>query len=190
MQINSLGHINIIVDDLEAATEHYCRILSCEPVQTFPHFKNIGFSKSAGFLTDPDKVDVSIRFLRIKTTGIFLELMEYHNPKGEDKIQVRRTNDLGGPRHICLKVKNIHEAFSFIKSQKDIRLITDSPSYKPFKIDPITPDEFYFHDPKENANHESKLNICKIIAQISYFYFVDKYGIQWEFEEGHDDIGH
>ena len=34
-----------------------------------------------------------------------------------------------------------------------------------------------------------KEKVCGIIGKIRFFYIVDKYGIQWEFEEGHTDIG-
>ena len=30
---------------------------------------------------------------------------------------------------------------------------------------------------------------ARILSQVRYFYFVDKYGLQWEFEQGHSDIG-
>jgi len=34
-----------------------------------------------------------------------------------------------------------------------------------------------------------KNEVVDVIGGIRYFYFIDKYGIQWEFEEGHTDIG-
>ena len=30
---------------------------------------------------------------------------------------------------------------------------------------------------------------AKILGQVRYFYFIDRYGLQWEFEQGHTDIG-
>ena len=74
IQYDTLGHINIIVDDVERATEFYVRALGAVPMQDFPHFRNIGFAKSAGFLEHPENVDVTIRFLRLPTPdGVFIE---------------------------------------------------------------------------------------------------------------------
>jgi hypothetical protein len=35
----------------------------------------------------------------------------------------------------------------------------------------------------------AKEAICEIVKGIRFFYAVDRYGIEWEFEEGHADIG-
>lgn len=36
---------------------------------------------------------------------------------------------------------------------------------------------------------ERKHQTAKILSEVRYFYFIDKYGLQWEFEQGHTDIG-
>ena len=36
---------------------------------------------------------------------------------------------------------------------------------------------------------ERKQQTAKILSEVRYFYFIDKYGLQWEFEQGHTDIG-
>jgi methylmalonyl-CoA/ethylmalonyl-CoA epimerase len=61
---DSLGHINVVVTDLEEATRFYQALFGASVEQTFPHFKNVGFARSAGFLDDAESVDVSIRFLK------------------------------------------------------------------------------------------------------------------------------
>ena len=188
-EFQSLGHFNIVVDNIDEATKFYCNLFNCEQVQTFPRFKNIGFAKSAGFLSNAHEVEVTIRFIKIPKAEIYLELFEYHNPKGSNVIAFKKTNDIGGARHICIRVKNIDEAFTYIKSLKDVTLISDSPDYKPFQIDDISPEQFYFHDSNLENNSAEKQSVCKIIGTIRYFYFIDKYGLQWELEEGHDDIG-
>ncbi|WP_226020475.1 VOC family protein [Serratia symbiotica] len=183
----SLGHINIVVDDIEKAIKYYTELFFCRPKQFFPHFKNVGFSKSAGFI---DRVvDVSICFLEIPNTGIFLELMEYHDPIGYKSSVEKKTNNIGGVGHICIKVGNIDYAFNHIKNTKDTKLISLSEKYKPFFISPITKDDFNLFDEQHESSIEEKENVCSIIKKIRYFYFLDKYNIQWEFEQGHDDIG-
>jgi methylmalonyl-CoA/ethylmalonyl-CoA epimerase len=86
-----------------------------------------------------------------------------------------------------LKVTNIDEAFEYIKKQ-EVKLINGSPKYRPFKIDNITQDDFYFFDKKKEKDINAKIEICNVISNIKYFYFLDKYGIQWELEQGHTDI--
>lgn len=70
--------------------------------------------------------------------------MQYHSPISESYIRDKKVNDIGGVGHICLRVNDIDNAFTFIKKQSDVKLVSVSDEYKPFKIDPITPDEFYF----------------------------------------------
>lgn len=190
IEFDRLGHINVIVDDIDFASDFYAQLFGAIKVQRFPHFKNIGFAKSAGFLESPSTVDVSIEFLNIPGANIFLELFCYHTPQGAKDITFKKTHDMGGPRHICIRVKDIDKAFAHVKSMDGVRLINDSPEYKPFKIDEIHPNEFMFYDEALENNPAEKQKVCDIIGNIRYFYFVDRYGIQWEFEQGHSDVGH
>jgi len=189
VQFDGFGHINIVVDDLEKAADYYAGLLGAKKVQEFPHFKNIGFSKSAGFLDRPEDVDVSICFLEIPDAGLFIELFEYHHPPGDQTIHSHKTNDMGGPRHICLRVKDIDKAFNHVKNYEGVRLINPSTEYEAFKIDEITPDQFKFADPALESSHSEKQNVCDTVGSTRYFYFIDRYGVQWEFEQGHEDIG-
>jgi methylmalonyl-CoA/ethylmalonyl-CoA epimerase len=107
---DSLGHINVVVPDLEEATRFYHTLFNASVEQTFRHFKNQGFARSAGFLEHPESVDVSIRFLKItfgRSADLFLELFTFHSPAGRQEITFKKTNDMGGPRHVCLRVTNI-----------------------------------------------------------------------------------
>lgn len=189
MKFHGLGHINIVVDNIKDASDFYEKIFGGIPHQEFNKFKNIGFAKSAGFMDNPEDVCVTIRFIEIPGTPIFIELMEYHSPKGNATSVIKKTNDFGGVGHICLRVENIDEAFEFIRNQKGIRLISENEHYRPFRIDNIKPSEFYFIDSEKENDKVSKDEVCKIVGNIRYFYFIDKYGIQWEFEQGHSDIG-
>ena len=144
--LDSPGHINVVVPDLEEATRFYKTLFDASVEQTFPHFKNPGFARSAGFLEDPESVDVSIRFLKIpfgRSEDLFLELFTFHNPAGRQEIMPRKTNDVGGPRHVCLRVTNIDEVFAHVKSVDGVHLINDSPEYRPFFISPISSRQRY-----------------------------------------------
>ena len=66
----------MVVTDLEEATRFYEALFGASVEQTFPHFKNVGFARSAGFLDDPESVDVSIRFLKFsfkRSEDLFLD---------------------------------------------------------------------------------------------------------------------
>ena len=190
IQFDTLGHINVVVNDIEEATEFYRDLFGAVPIQDFPHFKNNGFAKSAGFLSDPDHVDVTVRFLQLPTKeGVMIELMQYFQPTGQVVEHYKKPNDMNCLGHIAFRIKNIDEAFMHVKNIKGVRLISDSEQYKPYKIDNIKPQEFSFFDKKLESDPVEKEKVCGIIGKIRFFYIVDKYGIQWEFEEGHTDIG-
>ncbi|KAF5425570.1 MAG: maltose O-acetyltransferase [Candidatus Methanomarinus sp.] len=189
INFESVSHINIVVDDIERATEFYFRVFRAIPIQEFPHFRNIGFAKSAGFVENPEDVDVTIRFLRIPTKeGLVLELMRYFSPDGQNVGIEKITNGIGYVGHIALRVTNIDESFEFLKSLDDVRLISDHPEYKPFKIDMIEPSEFLFFDPELEASIDEKRKVCEIIGGIKYFYFVDPWNVQWELEQAPSDM--
>lgn len=185
-----VGHVNIIVEDIDAASDYYAELFGAEPRQDWRDFRNAGFAKSAGFLTNPEDVHVSIRFMEIPGANLFLELMCYHNQDGSKEITYKKTHDLGGPRHICLRVDNMDAAFAHIKQMDGVQLINPSPEYQAFQIDEPPTSEIHLPSDNERDNIAEKQKICKIIGGIRYFYFLDKYGLQWEFECGHDDIGH
>jgi len=185
INFKGLSHINIVVDDINSGIEYYKKLFNVIPLQKLSHFKNIGFAKSAGFIENPENIELSIVFLQLPNTNFVIEMMEYHNPKGIKKIDSNKlTYQIGNVRRIALKVDNIENAFDYLKSATDVKFISDSPEYKPYKIDNITPKEFEFFDDKLEQDLTIKQNVCNIVNQIKYFIFIDKYGIQWELEQG------
>ena len=58
---------------------------------------------------------------------------------------------------MCYAVQDVDKAFAFLKNQPDARFISDDPDYKPVRLDPFP---------------------------LTFFYWLDPYGIQWECEEG------
>ena len=184
-----LSHVCIIVDDIMEAFRYYERILGAEPDQCIPHYRNKGFFQAAGFVECPEEGDISIGFLNVPGTGLTMEIMEYHNPKGRKEPMIFGANDVSGARHVALKVKNIEEAFDYIKAQPDVTLINTSPAYRVFQISETNPEDFYYFDPVKEADKNGKKEAADILSHVKYFYFIDKYGLQWEFEQGHTDIG-
>ena len=96
---------------------------------------------------------------------------------------------VSGARHVALKITNIDEAFLHIKSMPDTRLINETDDYQVFQISETYPDEVHFFDQDMKEMDERKQQTAKILSEVRYFYFIDKYGLQWEFEQGHTDIG-
>ena len=162
---DSLGHINVVVTDLEEATQFYQELFGASVEQTFPHFKNVGFARSAGFLDDPESVDVSIRFVKFsfkRSEDLFLELFVFHCPPGRQEITPRKTNDVGGPRNVCLRVTNIDEVFAHVKSIAGVHLINESPEYRPYFISPIKPRAIELPEADQDTA-EAKEAICEIV---------------------------
>ncbi|MEG0961594.1 MAG: VOC family protein [Lachnospiraceae bacterium] len=184
-----LSHVCVIVDDIMEAFEYYKRILGAVPDQCIPHYRNKGFFEAAGFVDDAKQCDISIGFLTVPGAGLTIEIMEYHIPQGRKEPVVFGANDVSGARHVALKVSNIEEAFAHIKAQPDATLINETSDYKVFQISSTEPSDFYYFDKEREADAQGKQVAADILGQIQYFYFIDRYGLQWEFEQGHSDIG-
>jgi purine nucleosidase len=84
--------------------------------------------------------------------------MTYRFPVGSSEVVYRNTNDMGGIRHVAMEVSNAEKVFYYLKEQPDVKLINDSPDYgPPEELTPVT---------------------------ITFFYWLDPWGVQWEMEEG------
>lgn len=184
-----LSHVCVIVDNIMEAFEYYKRVLGAVPDQCIPHYRNKGFFEAAGFVRDAEQCDVSIGFLTVPGAGLTIEIMEYHAPQGRREPLIFAANDVSGARHVALKVSNIEEAFAHIKAQPDARLINETHDYQVYQISHTEPTDFYYFDPAREADAAAKQSASDILGQIKYFYFIDRYGLQWEFEQGHTDIG-
>lgn len=162
LRVLAVSHINIIVDDIDKATEFYQRTLgfvvaaNADGPMDYRRYTDPAFARDAGF---PDgQVDVDVRFLRHPQAGVHLELMRYHAPRGDQTIPFRKTNDLGGPRHIALEVTDINAILQHLHNQPDIPWISR---------DPAT-------GGPENVGD----------TDIAFFYWMDPHGVQWEMEQG------
>ncbi|KJY82956.1 nucleoside hydrolase [Vibrio galatheae] len=158
-----LSHVNIIVEDVDSAADYYHNVLGFERAVDDQgqkmDYRNVSmdeFNQDAG-LANQD-VEVDVLFLKHPYASIYLELMRYHRPIGKSEIPPQpKTYDLGGPRHIALEVSNCTAVFNYLKAQEGVTMINPSHDYHPEKLNGFP---------------------------ISFFYWVDKYGVQWEMEEG------
>lgn len=157
------SHLNIIVDNVDEAETFYRQVLGFEQAydadgnkMDYQGVEMRAFALDAGLMDGKVKVDV--RFLRHPQAGIFLELMVYHEPVGTHVLPPQpKTYDFGGPRHIALEVSNCAEVFAYLDGMEGVTMINTSRDYHPVKLDGFP---------------------------ITFFYWIDKYGIQWEMEEG------
>ena len=65
---------------------------------------------------------------------------------------------MSGVGHIALEVTDAKSVFKFLKKQPDVKMINSSKKYGP---------------PEKLDNFD-----------ISFFYWLDPYGVQWEMEQG------
>ncbi|MGY3571496.1 nucleoside hydrolase [Vibrio paucivorans] len=158
-----LSHINVIVDDVVEAANYYQRVLGFEAAfdEQGNKMEYLGvsmaeFNQDAG-LAGQD-VNVDVKFVKHPYAKLYIELMTYHQPVGKQTLPEQpKTYDFGGPRHIALEVSNCNQVFNYLKSQPDAKLIDPRPDYHPEKLAGFP---------------------------ITFFYWIDKYGVQWEMEEG------
>lgn len=187
--IIGLSHICIFVDDMEQAVDYYRDLLGVQPDHCLFHWRNEGFFKAGGFVEEAAEGDVSIAFVNVPGTKLTLELMQYHYPKGRTEPVTFAANDVSGARHVALKVTNIEAAFAHIQAMPDTRLINETEAYKVYQISETQPSDVRFFDQAPGETDARNVETANILGQVRYFYFIDRYGLQWEFEQGHTDIG-
>ncbi|MBI4367655.1 MAG: VOC family protein [Deltaproteobacteria bacterium] len=165
--IHGISHVNIVVDDIEIATELYGSLLGFEPARNADgpmDYRGVdlaSFARNAGFADG--KVHVDIQFLRHPRVGLFLELMRYRHPQGSDTAAIKAPYDVGGIKHIAFVVDDAVGAYEFIRAQQEryaqrglsIRIRGDG------------------HVPEQLTPFPYK-----------FFYWIDPWGVQWEMEEG------
>lgn len=153
----AISHINAVVDDSVEEGAKYYEMLGFYPAANADGPMNYPNITNYGFCVDAgfDACRVDILFLKHEVINLYLELFLYYEPVGDSVIPIKQTNDVGGIRHIAVEVEDAVATYNELKSKDHQgRFIT--------KDTPIPLDPFPY----------------------TFFYWVDKYGIQWEFEQG------
>ena len=160
--IAALSHINVVVNDVNEAAEYYEAVLGFLPASNangpmnYPNITLESFCLDAGFADGVCQLD--ILFMKHPTLNIYLELFNYITPEGNQTYPTNRPNDLGGIRHVALEVLNATETyFSLLKLPHQGEIISTVPESGPLELTPFP---------------------------YTFFYWRDKYGVIWEFEEG------
>jgi catechol 2,3-dioxygenase-like lactoylglutathione lyase family enzyme len=163
----AISHLNVVVEDIEAAAQFYRSVLGFENATNDDgpmEYRNVdldSFARDAGFADG--RVDVDILFMKHPAIGLYLELFTYRHPKGDQSVQFRQTNDMGGIRHIAVEVPDAVAAHAFLQEkQKEY-------AAKGLEIRILCGD----HVPEELTPFPYK-----------FFYWVDPWGVQWEMEQG------
>ena len=115
--------------------------------------------------------------------------MCYHNPEGRKEPVIFAANDVSGAFDVALKITYFVEDFIYIKAQPDVTLINTTKDYKVYQISKTDPSDFHYFDKEKEDDLQMKQKAADILGNTKYFYFIDNYGLQWEFEQGHTDIG-
>jgi purine nucleosidase len=151
-----ISHLNVIMKDMqmmEEATQFYASTLGFVVAWSVW----LGDETSRHFAVDAglgDSARLLVRFMVHPNAGFHIELMMYVYPTGDTEIHYRRTNDVGGIRHVALEVIDAVAAWKWLNGRPGVKLLSDCP---PETLSP---------DPQK------------------FFYWLDPYGVQWEFEEG------
>ena len=165
--VQAISHINVVVEDLDIATEYYGTVLGFERATNadgpmdYPGVDLASFARDAGFADGRVKVD--IRFMRHPEIGLYLELFTFHHPLGDQDVRRRHTNDMGGIRHFAVEVPDAVAAHAFIREQQQAYARLG------LRIDVLGGD----HVPEEISPYPYR-----------FFYWVDPWGVQWEMEQG------
>jgi len=178
LDIRSIGHINVVVPNIDEAEKYYLEIFSAKLVASLPHFKNEGMTKNMGLAN----ADLSEKIIKFSHCNLVILLIEFHTEAGSKEIPKNNLNDMGGPRHIGLNVENIEASFDFLKSRSDIEILNSS-DFRPVTYSPITPDQFHLASQDADQNQQEKQRLAELLSKKKSFYFRDKYGVIWEIEE-------
>jgi catechol 2,3-dioxygenase-like lactoylglutathione lyase family enzyme len=159
--IAAISHINVVVNDsIDMGTTYYEETLGCMPAYNtdgkmeYRNITNYGFCLDAGF--DEGACRVDIVFLKHEVLNLYLELFYYYDPyQGNLQLPTFETNDVGGIRHLAVEVEDAVSTYNELKAMDHQgRCITQET--------PVPLDSFPY----------------------TFFYWVDKYRTQWEFEQG------
>ncbi len=176
LEVKCLGHLSIVVPNIEEAQSYYQTLFGVEPVISFQNFKNKGYSKNMGL----QDAEVHIRMMRFDHCNLVLELLQFAEPKSSQEISKFKINDLGGPRSITLHVEDVLRAFDVLKGKEGIEVL-NSEDYRPVALSPIQSDQFILG--KEDNKLEAKERIAENFSEKHFFVFRDPYGVIWKIEE-------
>jgi len=121
MQFKKIDHVNIVINDLEAAKDF---------------FSYLGFVVLKAGKLEGDSINKIVNFPNVKAEYVALaipgsetnlELIKYYSPAGEKDPQLSVPNQIGF-RHIAIEVKGIEEVVLSLKN-KGIKFFSEIQTY-------------------------------------------------------------
>lgn len=104
--IKKIDHINIVVTNLEEATQFFTDLLGFQ-VSKKGHLSGKWIDKVVGL----DDVDAKYVQLILPGAETNMELIQYYNPKSESDKNISKSNQIGF-RHMALEVKEIEKIYA------------------------------------------------------------------------------
>jgi catechol 2,3-dioxygenase-like lactoylglutathione lyase family enzyme len=174
----AISHIAINTDDTFAAADYDLSVLGFElayegtkPV-SYKDYNAAEFCYNAGFAFPDDgevACNIDLVWLKHPITGNFLELITYKKIPGKETFATRGVNDRGGVSHIALEVIDAKETYRALKAHPraggTFTQIFD-------KVVPCI------------GGNQKGPCILPDDGTVNFFYWIDRYGVQWEFESG------
>ena len=150
--LESIDHVNIVVDDLDTMLRFYTKVLGL----TITKEATIsgGWVGRVVGLTD---VEADVVYLEFDGGGPRVELIRYRKPKGRRPAGVDVANSTG-LRHLAFRVRDIEVTVASLRAAgvelwSDIEVVPDAQvTYK----DGVRKRLLYFRDPEENL-----LELCE-----------------------------
>lgn len=176
-------HVCVIVPDIMEAFDFYQRLLGVESVRCIAHYRDERLFQAAGFAEYPGTGEVAMCFLSVPGAGLTIRLIEYDPPQDQTESITLHAEGVNGTRHVTVAVENIEGAFAHIQAQPDVLLINTSLDYRTYLITRTDPDDFR-HLPSAAGPSRDTM---RILSWVKHFYFIDKYGLQWNFTQSHSE---
>ena len=179
-----LSHFAVIVPNSIEAVNYYRKLLGFE-IQIYPpghseypkpmEFYNLQLPEFFAIAGLDKTGTVDCVWLQHPVIGLTLEIFAYHSPVGEQTFHRRGPNAMGGIGHIALEVLDANKAYHVLRKKAE--------------TDPTLEINFMLEDSlKQDGPPDLPAEISLPGGfsgqRVSFFYFTDRYGVQWEFESG------
>jgi len=170
--LRGLSHICINVDDVEEAAEWYARVFDYEywvgkinGKFIFKNMQNYQICRKIGLDSESAKsCRFDVAWIHHPHMHLTLELFHWLDPVATNNYEQPKPWDKGGIRHISISVgDDAAEIFHRMKNEPGVEMVNKHADYSPdFMSLPKMPWKF--------------------------FYIIDPFGVQWEFESGDPDV--
>ena len=150
--IESIDHINIVVDDLDAMVAFYTKVLGLKITKEV-----VINGEWVGRVVGLSNVEADVVYLEFRSGGPRIELIRYRTPNGLRPVGIDVAN-AKGLRHLAFRVRDIDSTVAALKASgvelwSDVEVVPDDQvRYK----NGLRKRLLYFRDPEKNL-----LELCE-----------------------------